>query len=212
VGQRRPPPLREQQRTEALDLFLRAVPTGEIARRLGTHRNQIARDLSEARRTFVEEQRAARVERIAQELAKIDNLERTYWEAWERSLTEQTRTITGREDVPMDIPAGARLSDEGRDGTAPRSTRVVMLTKTKAQRRVDQGPGNPAYLAGIQWCIDRRIKLLGLDEPVKVNVQARVRAVAEELGVDVRQVEAAVKDVHAVWSRAGDGPSADSHD
>lgn len=32
-----------------------------------------------------------------------------------------------------------------------------------------KGAGNPAYLQGVQWCIDRRCKILGIDAPLKTE-------------------------------------------
>lgn len=34
--------------------------------------------------------------------------------------------------------------------------------------------GNPRFLQGIQWCIDRRCKLLGLDAPIKNHLTGQV--------------------------------------
>jgi hypothetical protein len=198
VGQRRSPAERERQRTEAISLHLCGVPVQAIAEKLGVHRNQLGRDIAVAHRDFVESQRMGRVERIAFELAKIDNLERTYWEAWERSLHDSVRVVTAREDFPVDAPTATR-SCEG-DGVGMPSRQQAVLTKTRAQRRVDERVGNPAFLVGIQWCIDRRVKLLGLDEPVQVDVNAQVRRIAAEMDLNITEVQTVANEVHAIWS------------
>jgi hypothetical protein len=36
--------------------------------------------------------------------------------------------------------------------------------------RQQDGPGNPAFLVGVERCLDRRIRLLGLDAPNLVQV------------------------------------------
>lgn len=72
----------------------------------------------------------------AQELAKIDNLERTYWLEYEASKDP--------------------------------------VIKRKTATKVDgQTTGDPRYLQGIQWCIDRRVKLLGLDGPTRSEITGK---------------------------------------
>jgi hypothetical protein len=85
----------------------------------------------------------------AVEIEKINHLEQVYWEAWERSVGEKEQSTTERvEDVTTRLLA-----------------RVV---KTDSD-------GNAAFLAGIQWCIDKRCKLLGLDAPTKNEIKNDVR-------------------------------------
>lgn len=107
-------------------------------------------------------------ERKTIELEKIDNLEREYWDAWERSK-DPAKTATQRAG---DITQTVRDSD-----------------------------GDPRFLQGVQWCIERRIKLFGLDEPSKAKVTfermqddeliALVTAQLTELGISIGGVEAA---------------------
>lgn len=40
--------------------------------------------------------------------------------------------------------------------------------KTETAMRKEEQTGNPEYLRVVEWCIDRRCKLLGLDAPLKV--------------------------------------------
>ncbi len=46
--------------------------------------------------------------------------------------------------------------------------------RIKFAKRSEQRNGNPAYLSGVQWCIDRRCKLLGLDAPIKAQINAQL--------------------------------------
>lgn len=75
------------------------------------------------------------------ELARIDILERTYWQAWERSLEPREST--------NEVDDGDRI---------------------KISKRTTPSNGNPAFLKGVMDCIDRRCKLLGLDAPIKSEV------------------------------------------
>lgn len=83
----------------------------------------------------------------ARALAKVDRLEREYWTAWERS----------RKDSVIITQAGKKPA-EGEMSAPDRVTRI-----TKPQE------GNPRFLAGVQWCIERRCKIIGVDEPTRVD-------------------------------------------
>lgn len=72
----------------------------------------------------------------AQELAKIDNLELVYWSQFEASKE----------------PIIKRKTAKKVDGQTTEATQEVSL-----------GTGDPRFLQGVQWCIERRCKLLGLD-------------------------------------------------
>lgn len=85
------------------------------------------------------------------ELHKINALELTYRDAWFRSIGNK------KETVELD-----------RDGFAESGAVNITEKKTKKWRDV----GDPRYLAGIQWCIEQRAKLLGLYEEIKVGGSA----------------------------------------
>lgn len=81
----------------------------------------------------------------SQELAKVDKLEATYWEAWDRSLSEFEKKSVKRKTLET---GGQEVSEE--------------VAKEKRD-------GNPAFLAGVERCIERRCKILGLDAPAKIE-------------------------------------------
>lgn len=85
----------------------------------------------------------------ALELTKLDKLEHTYWEAWEKSITDHTRTSNKLK---------GKKPKAGEKGVA--DYKEVTETDMIAF-------GNPAYLAGIERCIERRCKILGIDAPTK---------------------------------------------
>ena len=87
----------------------------------------------------------------ANALAKVDRLEREYWNAWERSCEDaETVRMEGK-------PTG-----EGEDG-APE--KVVKTSKGQA--------GDPRFLTGVQWCIERRCKIIGVDAPTKQELSGK---------------------------------------
>ena len=134
---------REQDLVYIAQAYLTGKPQAEIAQELNVSQPTITHDLKELQRRWL----AASVRDIdqlkAQELAKIDNLERTYWEAWARSCEDATTQVK-----------------RARKGTGDET--VVQEQRVTVQEQV----GDPRFLTGIQWCIERRCKVLGFDAPI----------------------------------------------
>lgn len=89
------------------------------------------------------------------ELQRIDRLETKYWEAWERSIEETKKTKNKQRATP-------RRTDGG-------GTEMSVLTADK-EIMTEERLGDPRYLEGVRWCIDKRCKILGLDAPINANV------------------------------------------
>jgi len=85
-----------------------------------------------------------------------------------------------------------------------RSQNVEMpLEETKRLQRLYgitvRPVGDPGFLDGVLRCIDRRIKLMGLDAPMKIDIEAKVRYMAEAAGLDPDQ---AVEEARQVIAEA----------
>ena len=132
----------ESDRQEMTTLYLHGMTQAKIAERMGVSRVQITYDLQVVQKQWRKSTTIDLDEAKRKELAKIDDLERTYWEAWEVSLGEREQTLTEQRNMGEQAQTRASIRKENRDG-------------------------DPAFLAGVQWCIERRCKLLGLDAPVK---------------------------------------------
>lgn len=154
----------------------------EIAKELGLSQGQISQDLAEVLRRWRAEA-ADTIDAIKQrELDKINNLEIEYWHAWELSLKDATGVSVETKTVALKMPA---------DGGDPVE---LPAAETKTTKRRQGQSGNPAYLAGVQWCIDRRCKLLGLDAPTKseltgkdggpIQTEATTKPDLSKLGID----------------------------
>lgn len=105
--------------------------------------NEAILQWQEHKSQFIENHRAI-------ELAKINKLEITYWDAWVRSC-----------EIAKSKSTTKKKSEEGE--------RLAV-----AQVKEDEKPtnGDPQFLRGIQWCVDTRCKILGIDTPqvaVQVN-------------------------------------------
>lgn len=132
-------------------LHLKGMGQIEIAEQLNKERpyqlsyQQIGYDLRSLAKMWREEARAEVDEAKAKALAELKILQATYWEAWERSLTERTKTKQEKNAI----------------GVGKASVEKETLL------------GNPAYLAGVQSCIEQRCKIIGLYAPTKSEVTGK---------------------------------------
>ena len=140
----------EDDRREIASLYLQGKTQQAIAERLGMTRQMVGYDLKAIQRRWREDTSRNLDEDKARELAKLDELERTYWQGWEDSLEQVTTETTSR-----------AVAGGGAGGG-------VGVTERAAIRREGK-QGNPTYLRGVIDCIDRRCKLLGLDSPQKLE-------------------------------------------
>jgi hypothetical protein len=139
---------REKDLAEITNLYLLGKTQRDIAgiicedRDYSLSQQQISADLSEVQRRWRESSVRDFDELKGRELARIDLLERTYWAAWEESRKRRERRKTGRVS-----------------GAAQRDTAEIVT---------EDQIGDHRFLQGIQWCIERRCAILGLDSPTKI--------------------------------------------
>src|SRR5262245_50640030 len=131
AAKRRTPLQRERDLRETAALYLRGLTQAEIAQRLNVSRQQIGYDLKVQQRRWQESALADFNGKKAIELARVDELVRTYWEGWERSC--QPRETSTQEKSQ----GGERQSDDRR---------------LKAAVRKEQRDGNPEFLRGVERC------------------------------------------------------------
>lgn len=139
-----------ERREKVARLYLQGKTQNELAAQFGVNQSTISRDL-EAIRLQWQEQALLHFDEIkARELARIDRLEREYWEAWEES----------KKDAEVTKQIGALTKDEkGRPS----------LTPGRAEKTIKGQTGNPAFLNGVQWCIEQRLKIFGVYEAIKIR-------------------------------------------
>jgi hypothetical protein len=143
----RSPLERERDLRETAALYLRGLTHYEIAQRLNVSRQQIGYDLKVLQRRWQESALADFNAKKAAELARVDELERTYWEAWARSC--QSREVTTQERTQ----GGESQAEEAR---------------LKAGVRKEQRDGNPEFLRGVERCVEMRCKIIGAFAAVKI--------------------------------------------
>lgn len=135
TGKRRKTAQIARDRLRMSDLYLQGRLQADIASELGLSEATVSRDLKALHKEWLAGSRIGFSKAKARELAKIDRLEREYWEAWKRS-------------------------------------------------RIEGQAGDPRFLAGIQWCIERRCKIMGIDAPTKMDLRINELDAAIEQGLE----------------------------
>ena len=117
----------------------------------------ISKDIKRLHQRWLESELIDINEAKNRELERIDLLERTYWEAWERSCEDaevQTRKTKG---------AVKQLADDAGGGNVFVAERPAETVATKKGQ-----VGDPRFLQGVQWCITQRCAILGVEAPKKI--------------------------------------------
>jgi len=142
---KRHPVQREKDLDEIAHRYLMLhEPQAVIAAALNVDQSTISRDLKVLIKRWQDSALMDVDEHRSTELARINRLELEYWNAWEASKADKESTLA-----------------EKTTGTD---------TRTKAVKRSEGQVGNPSFLAGVERCIERRCKLLGLDAPTKQEI------------------------------------------
>ena len=149
-----------QRRTIVASLYLKGWTQSAIAQDQGVSQGQISQDLKAIREEWAESTIVDFNEAKLQELAKIDQLEKTYWEAWSRSLE---KTLKRSKKMKGSVEDSVETKSE----TKPRR-KDVEITETTEERL-----GDPRYLDGILKCIQKRCELLGIDAPEKKELTGK---------------------------------------
>lgn len=146
-------------RAAIAEAYLRGVPQYQIAAQVGLSAAQVSRDLLVLQEQWQVRAAATMDTAKAAELAKLDELERTYWAAWAASTQPQKRTKTA-------------------DRAGVKSAEVGSQTRD----------GNPAFLAGVLACLERRCKMLGIDAPERKDVTSNGETLKIYAGFDPEAV------------------------
>ncbi len=166
------------RRLQVAEMYLRGVYQSEIASRLGVDQATISRDLSQLRKEWLDRSINHIDQRKAIELAKIDRLELEYWNAWDRSKENAEVEVTEQ------IGSRKKPKKEGEEGDF-----AITPERLKKYKKTEGQSGNPAFLAGVGWCIDKRCEILGLDAPKNIDVKSGGEKIAViGLGINTDKV------------------------
>jgi hypothetical protein len=150
-----------RDRRRIADLYLQGWLQADIGDELSISQATVSRDLKALHAVWLKSALLDYDKGKARELARIDRLEREYWNAWGRSC-QDAETLTQKTKGKVQQRKGERG-----ELVAEQPAEATKTTKGQA--------GDPRFLAGVQWCIERRCKLLGLDRPDLVQIDWRER-------------------------------------
>jgi uncharacterized protein YerC len=153
------------RRQKVSEMYLRGLYMSDIAQAMGVDTATISRDLAELRKEWLERSVNHIDQKKAIELAKLDRLEVTYWEAWERSQRNAEIEITEQ--------IGTRRKVKPKEGEAEGD--AIVPERIRKTKRVEGQTGNPEFLKGVLNCITKRCDILGIDAPKKsenLNIDA----------------------------------------
>jgi DNA-binding CsgD family transcriptional regulator len=139
------------KRREVAALYLAGLTQWEIAGKVGITQGNVSRHLRAVRAEWAAAARADFEARLAEELARINAIERRAWECFERSCRDA-------ESRHVRTETGGELGTDGK----PTPTKTISEKTTKGQ------VGDPRFLERVSWCVEQRLKVLGGYAPTKV--------------------------------------------
>lgn len=188
-GQQRSKVERAQQIAEAVHRrYLRGETQGEIADALDISQQQVSEDLAQFNRQLLAQARTDVERHRAEETARLYEVEREAWQAWERSkteretsTTEQVQTTFGTQpttphSTPHSTPHPPHSNGNGHsdNGGPPAQSNgansKLPRLKVKANYRKEEQYGDPRFLQVIRECSDQRAKLWGLYAPQSMHI------------------------------------------
>lgn len=132
-------------------MYLRGESISNISLALALPPEEVRVDLRAIRKQWLQSALLDFAEAKARELAKLDEMERAAWAAFEQSKFKKRQAQTA-------IP-----------GTPTRDNPTPPPIPQRATLYTEDDAGDPRYLQLVLSCIDRRCKMLGLDAPVRVT-------------------------------------------
>jgi hypothetical protein len=199
---RRSPIEREQDMVDVARLYLQGFSPLEISNQLSTIRpykiieRTVERDIELVRSRWLENAMIDYGQMKANQLAKIDELERIYWRAWYDSWKD--KEVTFQE----------KIEELQTNANAP------AVGKQRVSKQKETQLGDTRYLEGIKWCVEERAKMFGLHMPEK---QVNWRIEAKKAGIPqdeaYEQFENMVESfTTALARRNGDGSTGPSEE
>ena len=111
-------------------------------------RSTVTKDILAIRKVWRESAVTNYGEAQMQVLEEIEDLKANYWDAWSRSCEEFKASIKTTET--------SEGSGKG-------------IEKHRATEKIEERDGDPRYLDGVEWCVQKQIDILGLDAPIKTE-------------------------------------------
>lgn len=126
-------------------------------------RGQISYDVKAVEREWVQHYLKDVNTMKAKELARIDRIEREAWLAWEKS--KQALSVTEKEQVENE--------QSDKSDSVYQKHRKVRAKKVETERDADE-----KFMNIVQWCVEQRCKILGINAPQRYDINWRKQAEA----------------------------------
>ena len=155
-------PKSEQERFEIQNIigvqYLKGAGAYDIHRHLlsSGHRlsvKSVYNYIDRLKKEWLDNRLSAVDEWVAKELAKIDLVEVEAWEAWSQSKKDRQKSFQK-----------TSYHGEPKEGQTPK-IKGVEATKT-----TEVSDGNAEFLKIVQWCIDKRLEIIGFGK-LNINIQ-----------------------------------------
>ena len=162
-----------RRREKVADLYCRGRTQTQISADVGVSQRQVSDDLQKVRAWWLDSALRNFDQLKAEQLARLDAIEREAWAAWERSI--------GTHRVEK---AEKRQTGEGKeDGDGKTVMTIASVTK-------EERAGNPKFLELIGSCVSKRCEILGLSVPVrdKPPIPVDVVSARERLAGELRRI------------------------
>jgi hypothetical protein len=176
---------REQDLIFIAPFILKGVGYTQIAKELAANRTyeisvkSVTKDAKAIVDQWHKETLATLSKAKAREIAKINNLERVYHEAWERSCQPLRKKVVKRGgDMVTDPQTNER--------------RLLNPNEVREEETMVQRVGDARFLLGIERCIAARVKLLGLDKQA-AELPGQGGDVSEYTAPEVRDITFSVR-------------------
>jgi len=152
---------RERDLRDVAQWYCEGLTQSEIAQALGLTQQQISYDIKALIARWQASAKALIDELKAQELLRINHLERVAWQCFEASK--------GPLEIRIErVQSAARLASRGKRGGRGSESPAKLIPTFLETRTEPGGPGDMQWLRLVQWCISERCKILGLYAPAKV--------------------------------------------
>ncbi len=113
------------------------------------------------------------------ELERINILELEYWQGWEKSKSDRKKkSVKSKVKELTNFPKADKKNAPNRVVTPLEET--IEYNDTEMVNM-----GDPRYLSGVQWCIEIRCKLLGIEAPKKVDVTSGGKSIINNVKIEI---------------------------
>ncbi|WP_428661921.1 hypothetical protein [Runella sp.] len=155
-----------QRLKKVSDMYLQGIEVPDIANKVGVSESQVYKDLAKQKKEWQQNIELNTNYVMAQMMAETDVLKFTYWQAWRRS----------QEDAKTTRFKVSQKNAKGKPITDPKTSKVDPKAKPEDKKEPSDGltqsvdkseeikgkEGNPAFLRGVEWCLNFQAELLGL--------------------------------------------------